>query len=55
MTWEAPEGATHYDVTYYNHDTGVNAPGSVEPRGHEPFDRLKTGSDDYPRQPAPER
>ena len=25
VTWEAPARATHYDVTYYRHDTGVNA------------------------------
>ena len=24
-TWTAPAGATHYDVTYWNRDTGVNA------------------------------
>ena len=28
VTWDAPEGATHYDVTYYRHDTGVNARGA---------------------------
>ena len=28
VTWTAPAGATHYDVTYYRHDTGVNARGA---------------------------
>ena len=25
VSWDAPSGATHYDVTYYRHDTKVNA------------------------------
>ena len=25
VSWDAPTGATHYDVTYYRHDTEVNA------------------------------
>ena len=25
VSWDGPTGATHYDVTYYNNNTGVNA------------------------------
>ena len=28
VSWDAPAGATHYDVTYYRHDTRVNARGA---------------------------
>ena len=28
VSWDAPAGATHYDVTYYRHDTKVNARGA---------------------------
>ena len=33
VSWDAPSGATHYDVTYYRHDTKVNARGAWNRKG----------------------